>query len=130
MTFITATGEGGIEAVYADENVWLSQKMMGVLYDVSTATINYHLHKLVEDHEIEEDSVIRKFLITASDGKEYNTLHYNLKAIIAVGNKVDSEKSVQNRQNFMRKQNLKNIELFRTDYSKVISIGLWSWSHL
>lgn len=130
LTFITATGEGGIEAVYADENVWLSQKMMGVLYDVSTATINYHLHKLVEDHEIEEDSVIRKFLITASDGKEYNTLHYNLKAIIAVGNKVDSEKSVQNRQNFMRKQNLKNIELFRTDYSKVISIGLWSWSHL
>lgn len=87
LTFITAIGEGGIEAVYADENVWLSQKMMGVLYDVSTATINYHLHKLVEDHEIEEDSVIRKFLITASDGKEYNTLHYNLKAIIAVGNK-------------------------------------------
>ena len=56
LTFITATGEGGIEAVYADENVWLSQKMMGVLYDVSTATINYHLHKLVEDHEIEERS--------------------------------------------------------------------------
>lgn len=98
LTFITATGEGGIEAVYADENVWLSQKMMGVLYDVSTATINYHLHKLVEDHEIEEDSVIRKFLITASDGKEYNTLHYNLKAIIAVGNKVDSEKAVQFRK--------------------------------
>lgn len=98
LTFITATGEGGVEAIYADENVWLSQKMMGVLYDVSTATINYHLRKLYEDHEIEKNSVIRKFLITASDGKEYNTQHYNLKAIIAVGNKVDSPKAVQFRK--------------------------------
>ena len=53
----------------------------GVLYNVGTNTINYHLHKLYEDGEIEEDSVIRKFRITANDGKEYNTLHYNLKAI-------------------------------------------------
>ncbi len=98
LTFITATGEGGVEAVYADENVWLTQKMMGVLYDVGTNTINYHLHKLYEDGEIEESSVIRKFRITANDGKEYNTMHYNLKAIIAVGNKVDSPKAVQFRK--------------------------------
>ena len=98
LTFITATGEGGVEAVYADENVWLTQKMMGVLYNVGTNTINYHLHKLYEDGEIEEDSVIRKFRITANDGKEYNTMHYNLKAIIAVGNKVDSPKAVQFRK--------------------------------
>lgn len=43
LTFITATGESGIEAIYADENVWLTQKMMGVLYNVETNTINYHL---------------------------------------------------------------------------------------
>ncbi len=98
LTFITATGEGGVEAVYADENVWLTQKMMGVLYNVGTNTINYHLHKLYEDGEIEEDSVIRKFRITANDGKEYNAMHYNLKAIIAVGNKVDSPKAVQFRK--------------------------------
>jgi hypothetical protein len=98
LTFITATGEGGIEAIYADENVWLSQKMMGVLYDVGKSTINYHLHKLYEDGEIDENSVVRKFRTTADDGKDYDTLHYNLKAIIAVGHKADSEKAVQFRK--------------------------------
>ncbi len=98
LTFITATGEGGIEAVYFDENVWLTQKMMGVLYDVGKSTINYHLHKLFEDGELDEKSVVRNFRTTASDGKDYNTLHYNLKAIIAVGNKVDSSKAVQFRK--------------------------------
>ncbi|SDX05842.1 Virulence protein RhuM family protein [Lachnospiraceae bacterium KHCPX20] len=66
--------------------------MMGVLYDVGKSTINYHLHKLYEDGEIDENSVVRKFRTTADDGKDYDTLHYNLKAIIAVGHKVDSEK--------------------------------------
>ena len=98
LTFITATGDGGVEAIYADESVWLTQKMMGILYNVGTNTINYHLHKLYEDGEIDEASVIRKFRITANDGKEYNTMHYNLKAIIAVGNRVDSPKAVQFRK--------------------------------
>ena len=98
LTFVTATGEGGVEAIYADENVWLTQKMMGVLYDVGTNTINYHLQKLYEDGEIHENSVIRKFRITATVGKKYNALHYNLKAIIAVGNRVDSPKAVQFRK--------------------------------
>lgn len=98
LTFITATGDGGVEAVYADENVWLTQKMMGVLYNVETNTINYHLKKLIADGEIDENSVIRNFRITASDGKSYDTMHYNLNAIIAVGNKVDSPKAVQFRK--------------------------------
>ncbi len=98
LTFVAATGEGGVEAIYADENVWLTQKMMGILYNVETHTINYHLKKLFADMEIEEDSVIRNFRITASDGKTYNTKHYNLKAIIAVGHKVDSPKAVQFRK--------------------------------
>ena len=98
LTFIAATGEGGIEAVYADENVWLTQKMMGILYNVEPNTINYHLKKIFKDMEVDENSVIRKFRITASDGKTYETNHYNLKAIIAVGNKVDSPKAVQFRK--------------------------------
>ena len=98
LTFITATGEGGVQAIYADENVWLSQKMMGMLYNVETNTINYHLQKLYKDGEIDKDSVIRKFRITADDGKPYNVNHYNLKAIIAVGHKVDSPKAVQFRK--------------------------------
>ncbi len=91
LTFIAASGEGGVEAVYVDEDVWLTQKMMGVLYDVEINTINYHLKKVFSDSELEEDSVIRNFRITAKDGKNYNTKHYNLSAIIAVGYKVNSE---------------------------------------
>ncbi|MBR3482917.1 MAG: virulence RhuM family protein [Neisseriaceae bacterium] len=98
LTFITATGESGVEAIYADEQVWLSQKMLAALYNVQTHTINYHLKKLFNDSEIEEQSVIRNFRVTADDGKIYNTKHYNLKAIIAVGHKVNSAKAVQFRK--------------------------------
>ncbi len=94
LTFIAATGEGGVEAIYADENIWLTQKMMGTLYNVETQTINYHLKKIFTDSELEENSVIRNFRITALDGKNYNTKHYNLSAIIAVGYKVNSERAV------------------------------------
>lgn len=90
LTFIAASGEGGIEAVYADENIWLTQKMMGTLYNIGVKTINYHLKKIFVDSELQEDSVIRKFRITADDGKNYSTNHYNLAAIIAVGYKVNS----------------------------------------
>ncbi len=68
LTFIVASGHGGVEAIYDDEDVWLSQKMMGVLYNVETNTINYHLKKIFSDHELQEDSVIRDFRITATDG--------------------------------------------------------------
>ena len=98
LTFVAASGKGGVEAVYADENVWLTQKMMGLLYDVETHTINYHLKKVFADSELEEDSVIRNFRITAADGKSYSTKHYNLAAIIAVGYKVNSERAVQFRK--------------------------------
>ena len=98
LTFITATGEGDVNAIYSDENVWLTQKMMGALYNVETNTINYHLKKIFMDKEVDENSVIRKFRITAADGKTYNTNHYNLSAIIAVGNKVDSPRAIQFRK--------------------------------
>ena len=78
LTFVAASGSGGVEAVYADESIWLTQKMMGVLYDVETHTINYHLKKVFSDSELQEDSVIRNFRITAADGKTYNTKHYEL----------------------------------------------------
>ncbi len=94
LTFIAATGEGGVDAIYADENVWLTQKMMGTLYNVETHTVNYHLKKIFSDSELDESSVIRKFRITAKDGKNYDTKHYSLSAIIAVGYKVNSERAV------------------------------------
>ena len=98
LTFVTATGESNIQSLYADDNVWLSQRMMGLLYGVEIPTINYHLKKIFEDDELDENSVIRNFLITADDGKTYNTKHYNLSAIIAVGYKVNSERAVQFRK--------------------------------
>ena len=94
LTFIAATGESDVNAIYADENIWLSQKMMGTLYQVETHTINYHLKKVFGDNELDENSVVRNFRITATDGKTYNTQHYNLAAIIAVGYKVNSERAV------------------------------------
>jgi hypothetical protein len=98
LTFIAAAGQGGVEAVFVDGNVWLTQKMMGQLYDVETHTVNYHLQKVFADSELQQDSVIRNFRITAADGKSYNTQHYNLAAIIAVGYKVNSERAVQFRK--------------------------------
>ncbi|MDP2599627.1 MAG: virulence RhuM family protein [Deltaproteobacteria bacterium] len=98
LTYVAASGGKGVEAVYADENVWLTQKMIGVLYDVETHTINYHLKKVFADSELEEDSVIRNFRITAADGKIYDTKHYNLAAIISIGYKVNSERAVQFRK--------------------------------
>ena len=94
LTFIAATGESDVNVIYADENIWLSQKMMGTLYQVETHTINYHLKKVFGDNELDENSVVRNFRITATDGKTYNTQHYNLSAIIAVGYKVNSERAV------------------------------------
>jgi hypothetical protein len=94
LTFIASTGEGGVEAVYADENIWLTQKMMGALYNIETHTVNYHLKKIFTDSELDENSVIRNFRITAKDGKNYDAKHYNLSAIIAVGYKVNSERAV------------------------------------
>ena len=73
LTFVAASGQGGVEAVYAEENVWLSQKMMGLLYAVETHTINDHLKQVFADSELQADSVIRTFRITAADGKTYDT---------------------------------------------------------
>ena len=87
LTFVAATGDGAesMEMRYEDENIWLTQKMMAALYDVSVSAINQHLKTIFEDGELDKEAVIKKYLITASDGKQYNTNHYNLQAIIAVG---------------------------------------------
>ena len=87
-----------MEVRYEDENIWITQKMLAVLYEVDVRTINYHIKKIFEDSELTEDSVIRKFRITAEDGKSYDTMHYNLQMIIAVGFKVNSERAVQFRK--------------------------------
>lgn len=99
LTFISAAGgdEHRLELRYEDENIWMTQKMMAELYGVSVPAINQHLKKLIADGEI-NNSVIKQYLITASDGKGYNTEHYGLQAIISVGFKIENERSVQFRK--------------------------------
>lgn len=97
LTYIASVGDNAdsMEMRYEDENIWLTQKMMATLYDVEVNTINYHIKKIFQDSELQEDSVIRNFRITAVDGKSYNTKHYNLNAIIAVGFKVNNQRAVR-----------------------------------
>ena len=100
LTYVASIGDqyDSIEMRYEDENIWLTQKMMATLYDVDVRTINYHIKKIFDDSELQEDSVIRNFWITASDGKNYNTNHYSLEMIIAVGFKVNSQRAIQFRK--------------------------------
>ncbi len=100
LTFVASAGDGGerYELRYEDENIWMTQKLMAALYDIDVRTVNYHIKKIFSDSELSEDSVIRNFRITADDGKTYDTKHYNLQMIIAVGFKVGSERAVQFRK--------------------------------
>ena len=75
---------------YENENIWLTQKMMAALYSVSVQNVGQNIKKVFEDGELSPDSVIKKFFITATDGKDYETMHYNLQMIIAVGFKVNN----------------------------------------
>jgi len=81
-----------------DENVWLTQKLIAELFDVSVPTVNEHLKNIFESDELEGNSVIRNFRITATDGKEYDAKHYNLDVILAVGYRVRSDRGTQFRK--------------------------------
>lgn len=100
LTYVSAIGgqETAVELRYEDENLWLTQKLLSVLYGVDVRTVNEHLKNLLKTNELDENSVIRKFRITASDGKEYDTMHYNLQAVISVGFKIENERAVQFRK--------------------------------
>ena len=100
LTFVAAGGnsEASVEMRYEDENVWLTQKMMAELYAVSVPAINQHLKRIFSDNELQENSVVKHYLIAAADGKTYLTKHYSLQAIIAVGFKIENERAVQFRK--------------------------------
>ncbi len=98
LIFTTTNGEDTIEVKVEDETVWLTQKLIAKLFDVSVATINEHLKNIFKTYELEENSVVRKFLITASDGKNYNTKHYNLEVIISLGYRINSNKATEFRR--------------------------------
>ncbi|WP_205655572.1 RhuM family protein [Alcanivorax sp. 24] len=91
-------GAGPVEVRLEGETVWLSQKQMAELFDKNVRTINEHVKNVFKEGELVEDSVIRKFRITAADGKSYNTAHYHLDVIISVGYRVKSQRGVRFRQ--------------------------------
>ncbi len=103
LTFVAAHGDDRevIEMRYEDENLWLTQKMMAALYDVSVSAINQHLKKIFDDAELQEEATIKNFLIVQKEGSRNvsrEIKHYNLQAVIAVGFKVDNERAVQFRK--------------------------------
>lgn len=100
LTFIAATGEQSqsVEMRYEDENIWLTQKMMASLYDVTVPAINQHLRRIFDDGELLAEAVIKDYLITADDGKNYRAKHYNLQSVIAVGFKINNARAVQFRK--------------------------------
>jgi len=103
LTYIAATGnnEQSFEMRYEDENIWLTQKMMSVLYNVEIPTINEHIAKIYTDNELDQGATIRNFRIVQTEGErevKREIKHYNLQMIIAVGFKVNNERAVQFRK--------------------------------
>ncbi|MBF0159941.1 MAG: virulence RhuM family protein [Magnetococcales bacterium] len=95
LIFTGQEGDDSIEVRVIDGTVWLTQKLMAVLFGVNIRTISEHLGNLFDNEELKHDSVVRKFRITAADGKTYNTQFYNLDAIIAVGFRVNSTRAIE-----------------------------------
>jgi hypothetical protein len=98
LVFTSQAGENGIEVRVEDENVWLTQKLIAKLFDVTIPTVIEHLKNIFGTNELQEDSVTRIFLVTAEDGKNYQTKHYNLEAIIALGYRINSERATNFRR--------------------------------
>lgn len=98
IIYQTEDGQSQVECRLVDETIWLSQALMGELFDRSKKTISEHLQNLFSEGELDEHSVVRNFRTTAADGKTYDVAHYSLEAIIAVGFRVKSARGTQFRR--------------------------------
>ena len=103
LTFVAAAGdsEASVEMRYENENIWLTQKMMATVYDVSVSAVNQHLKRIFSDNELERPATVKKYLIVQTEGNrqvQREVEHYNLQAIIAVGFKIENERAVQFRK--------------------------------
>ena len=98
LIFEKQKGEKGIEVRFEDGDLWLTQKAIADLFDTSKQDVSYHLKNIFNTLELEENSVVKKYLTTASDNKKYNTNYYNLDAVISIGFRVNSDKAIQFRR--------------------------------
>jgi hypothetical protein len=95
ILYQTEDGRTRLQVRLQDETVWLTQKLMSELFQKDVRTINEHIQNMFAEGELSPESVIRKFRITAADGKSYETQHYNLDVIISVGYRVKSHRGTQ-----------------------------------
>ena len=97
MSKIIIYDDGNVElkTTIENETIWLNQKQMGILFDKSPKTISEHINNIFKEGELDKNSVIRNFQITAKDGKKYKVIHYNLDVIISVGYRVKSKRGTQ-----------------------------------
>ena len=98
LIFTKQAGEDGIEVRVQDGTIWLSQKLMAALFDCSTDNISLHLKNIFAEGELDEISVSEDYSVTATDGKNYKTKHYNLDVIIAVGYRINTKRATVFRQ--------------------------------
>lgn len=98
LIFERQKGEKGIDVRFDDGDLWLTQKAIGELFDTSKQDVSYHLKNIFTTLELEESSVVKKFLTTANDNKNYNTNYYNLDAVISIGFRVNSDRAIQFRR--------------------------------
>ncbi len=103
LTYVAATGDSqeSIEMRYEDENIWLTQKLMAQLYDITVQAVGQHIKRIYSDGELTEEATIKKFFIVQNEGSRQvsrEVAHYNLQMIIAVGFKVNNERAVQFRR--------------------------------
>jgi len=123
LLYQTESGQTKLEVRLENETVWLTQKQMGDLFQKSKPTISEHISNIFKEGELEENSVVRNFRTTASDGKEYETNYYNLDVIISVGYRVKSHRGTQFR--IWATQRLKEfiIKGFTLDDERLKSVG-------
>ncbi|NDV83149.1 virulence RhuM family protein [Bacteroides sp. 51] len=98
LVFTSQSGENTIEVRIQDETVWLTQNLIAELFQTTKQNVSLHLKNIFHDGELDENSVVKDFLTTAADGKNYNTKFYNLDAIISIGYRVNSQRATQFRQ--------------------------------
>lgn len=98
LIFESQKHEKGIEVRFEDGDLWLTQKSIADLFNTSKQDISYHLGKVFLELELDENSVVKKYLTTADDGKNYNTNYYNIDAVISVGYRVNSDRTIQFRR--------------------------------
>lgn len=133
LVFTTIEGDVSVDVRIWNETVWLTQKLIALLFDCSTDNVGLHLKNMFSSGEVDQNAVTEEFSVTATDGKSYKTKHYNLDAIIAVGYRISSHRAIQFRQwateqlrNYIVKgylldrDRLKNGSLFGKDYFEAL----------